>query len=76
MKRTVFCLFAAFTLGAQAAGAQSPSQHLPTTDAEKIVDANIECSERVVVNGLAYLVHHPAPCMMTRDVSIGFSFSL
>ena len=34
MKLTVLCLFAALT-----AGAQSTTQHLPVTDAEKIADA-------------------------------------
>jgi hypothetical protein len=39
MKLTVFCFFAALTVGTQTAGAQSMSQHLPTTDAEKIASA-------------------------------------
>jgi hypothetical protein len=34
MKLTVLCLFAALT-----AGAQSTTEHLPVTDAEKIADA-------------------------------------
>ena len=39
MKLTTFCFFAALTVGAQTAGAQSETQHLPTTDAEKIASA-------------------------------------
>jgi hypothetical protein len=58
MKRTVFCLFAAFTLGAQAAGAQSPSQHLPTTDAEKIVDA-LRAAPKFITDG-ATIMDYPA----------------
>ena len=42
MKLTVFCLTAVLTLGAQAAGSQSMNEHLPTTDAEKITDANVD----------------------------------
>jgi hypothetical protein len=98
MKLTVFCLFAVLTVATQTASAQSATEHLPVTDAEKIASAlraapkfitdgatladyparaaNFEFSVRAVVNGLAYRVHHPAKSMTTRDVSIGFSFSL
>jgi hypothetical protein len=33
MKLIVCCLFAVLTAGAQTAGAQSTTEHLPTTDA-------------------------------------------
>ena len=93
MKLSVLFLFAALT-----AGAQSTTEHLPVTDAEKMADAlraaphfitegativdypaskggEFRVLRQVLVNGPAYRVHHPAPSMTTRDVSIEFSFS-
>jgi hypothetical protein len=39
MKQTVFCLFAVLTVATQTASAQSATEHLPVTDAEKIGSA-------------------------------------
>ena len=58
MKPTVFCLFAALTMGAQVAGAQSPTQHLPTTDAEKIANA-LRAAPKFITDG-ATIMDYPA----------------
>jgi hypothetical protein len=64
MKLIVPCLFAALT-----AGAQSTTEHLPVTDAEKIADA-LRAAPNFITDGATI-----APSMTTRDVSIEFSFS-
>jgi hypothetical protein len=53
MKLIIFCLFAAFT-----AGAQSTTEHLPVTDAEKIADA-LRAAANFITDG-ATIVDHPA----------------
>jgi hypothetical protein len=50
MKLTAFCLFAVLTVGTQAAGAQSMTEHLPTTDAEKIADA-LRAAPKFITDG-------------------------
>jgi hypothetical protein len=58
MKLTVLCLFAMLTVGAQAAGAQSMTEHLPTTDADKIADA-LRAAPNFITDG-ATIVDYPA----------------
>jgi hypothetical protein len=59
MKLTAFCLAAVITLGgAQTAGAQSMSDHLPTTDAGKIADA-LRAAPRFITTG-ATIADYPA----------------
>ena len=53
MKLTVFCLFVAL-----AAGAQSATEHLPVTDAEKIADA-LRAAPHFITDG-ATIVDYPA----------------
>jgi hypothetical protein len=53
MKLTVLCLFAALT-----AGAQSTTEHLPVTDAEKIADA-VRAAPNFITDG-ATIVDYPA----------------
>jgi hypothetical protein len=53
MKLNVLCLFAALT-----AGAQSTTEHLPVTDAEKIADA-LRAAPNFITDG-ATVVDHPA----------------
>ena len=53
MKLTVLCLFAALT-----AGAQSTTEHLPGTDAEKIADA-LRAAPNFITDG-ATIVDYPA----------------
>ena len=53
MKLTVLCLFAALT-----AGAQSTTEHLPVTDAEKIADA-LRAAPNFITDG-ATIVDYPA----------------
>jgi hypothetical protein len=50
---TVFCLFAALT-----AGAQSTTEHLPTTDAERIADA-LRAAPKFITDG-ATIMDYPA----------------
>jgi hypothetical protein len=58
MKLMVFLLFAALTMGAQVAGAQSPPQHLPTTDADKIANA-LRAAPKFITDG-ATIMDYPA----------------
>jgi hypothetical protein len=58
MKLTVLCLFAVLTVGAQTAGAQSATEHLPTTDAEKIADA-LRAAPKFITDG-ATIWDYPA----------------
>jgi hypothetical protein len=58
MKLTVLSLFAVLTLGAQAAGAQSMTEHLPTTDAAKIADA-LRSAPKFITDG-ATIADYPA----------------
>ena len=60
MKLTAFCLAAAVVTlgGAQTAGAQSMSDHLPTTDAEKIADA-LRAAPSFITDG-ATIADYPA----------------
>jgi hypothetical protein len=59
MKLLAFCLLAALTVGgAQTAGAQAMTDHLPTTDAEKIADA-LRAAPSFITDG-ATIVDHPA----------------
>jgi hypothetical protein len=53
MKLTVFCLFVA-----QRAGAQSTTEHLPVTDAEKIADT-LRAGANFITDG-ATIVDYPA----------------
>src|SRR5579872_4814096 len=53
LKLTVLCLFVALT-----AGAQSTTEHLPVTDAEKITDA-LRAAPNFITDG-ATIVDHPA----------------
>ena len=53
MKLAVLCLFVAFT-----AGAQSTTEHLPATDAEKIMDA-LRAGPSFITDG-ATIVDYPA----------------
>jgi hypothetical protein len=53
MKLTVFCLFVALT-----AGAQSTTEYLPETDAEKIADA-LRAGPNFITGG-ATIVDYPA----------------
>ena len=39
MNPTIFCFFAILAVGTATASAQSMTEHLPVTDAEKIADA-------------------------------------
>jgi hypothetical protein len=57
MRLTVSCLFAVFTV-AQTAGAQGMTEHLPTTDAEKIADA-LRAAPKFITDG-ATIADHPA----------------
>jgi hypothetical protein len=58
MKLIVCCLFAVLTVGAQTAGAQSTTEHLPTTDAEKIADA-LRAAPKFITDG-ATIADYPA----------------
>jgi hypothetical protein len=58
MKLTAFCLFAVLTVGTQAAGAQNMTEHVPTTDAEKIADA-LRAAPKFITDGAA-IVDYPA----------------
>ena len=58
MKLTVFCLFAALTLCTQIAGAQGMTEHLPTTDAEKIADA-LRAAPKFITDG-ATIADYPS----------------
>jgi hypothetical protein len=58
MKLTAFCFFAVLTVGTQAAGAQSMTELLPTTDDEKIADA-LRAAPKFITDG-ATIVDYPA----------------
>jgi hypothetical protein len=58
MKLTAFCFFAVLTVGTQAAGAQSMTELLPTTDAEKIADA-LRAAPKFITDG-ATIADYPA----------------
>jgi hypothetical protein len=58
LKPIAFCFFAALTVGIQAAGAQSVTERLPTTDAEKIADA-LRAAPKFITDG-ATIVDYPA----------------
>ena len=58
MKLTAFCFFAVLAVGTQAAGAQSMTELLPTTDAEKIADA-LRAAPKFITDG-ATIVDYPA----------------
>jgi hypothetical protein len=59
MKLIAVCLLAGLTVGgAQTAGSQAMTDHLPTTDAEKIADA-LRAAPTFITDG-ATIVDHPA----------------
>ena len=71
MKLTVLCLFAVLTVGAQMAGAQSTTEHLPTTDAEKIADA-LRAAPSFITDG-ATIAGYPASKGGEWRVLLGFT---
>ena len=58
MNPTIFCFFAILAIGTATASAQSMTEHLPVTDAEKIADA-LRAAPSFITDG-ATIMDHPA----------------